>query len=152
MKKFLNNFEEYCLMILFPIMTSVVFIATIGRYLQLFSLPWSEELSRYIMVWMAYLGASVGIKRNAHLGVEVLINMLPKKIQRAAAYVRVVIIIIFNSLIIYYSFQIISHQIRIQQTSPALFIPIWIAYLAVPFGMFLMGVRLIQATFFPQKS
>lgn len=152
MKKFLNNFEEYCLIVLFPIMTLVVFIATVGRYLQLYSLPWSEEMSRYIMVWMAYIGASVGIKRNAHLGVEALINTLPQKIQKAAVYVRVAIILVFNILIIYYSYQIISHQIKIQQTSPALFIPIWIAYFAVPFGMFLMAVRLIQAVFFQKSS
>lgn len=125
-------------------MTIVVFAATMSRYFNLVSMPWSEELARYIMVWMAYIGASLGIKRNAHLGVEVVMNKLPKKFKAYSDLLRAGIILLFNVLIIYFSYKIISHQIKIGQTSPALFMPIWLAYLAVPVGTFMMSVRVLQ--------
>ncbi|MEW6662409.1 MAG: TRAP transporter small permease [Bacillota bacterium] len=144
LKKFFDNIEEYIIMVLLPVMVVVVFVATMARYLQLFSLPWSEELARYIMVWLAYIGASLGIKRGAHLGIDALVNALPPKLRVALIFVRTGIILLFTGLVVFYSYQIISHQQRIGQTSPALFIPIWWAYLAVPVGSLMMGIRSIQ--------
>ncbi len=152
MAKFFDHLEEYMLIILFPLMTIIVFVATMVRYFQLGSIPWSEELARYIMVWLAYIGASLGIKRNAHLGVEVVVNMLPKQFAKFMNLFRAAVIILFNVLIIYFSYKIIMHQIAIKQTSPALFIPIWLAYLAVPFGAFLMSIRVIQSVLLSKKK
>ena len=59
-------------------MVIVVFVATCVRYLTVMSLPWAEEVARYSMVWIAYVGASLGIKRNSHLGVEAVLLLLPK--------------------------------------------------------------------------
>lgn len=147
MKKILNNLEEYILVVLFPLMTIIVFAATMTRYMKLGSIPWSEELARYIMVWIAYIGASLGVKKNAHLGVEIIMNMLPGKLKALSKYVRFAIILIFNVLIILFSYKVMNHQINMGQVSPALSIPIWIAYLAIPVGAFLMIVRSIQASF-----
>lgn len=144
MKKILNNLEEYILIMLFPIMTIIVFISTMFRYFKLGAIPWSEELARYLMVWIAYIGASLGIKRNAHLGVEIVVNKLPEKLKIVSQYIRVAIILIFNLLIIIFSYRIMKHQINMGQISPALAIPIWMAYLAIPVGALLMFIRSIQ--------
>lgn len=151
MGKFIDRLEEYLLIILFPIMTIIVFGATVVRYLKLGAIPWSEELARYIMIWMAYIGASLGIKRNAHLGIEAFVNKLPPTLTKYVKAFKVGIILLFNILVVYYSYQIIMCQINMGQTSPALEMPIWIAYLAVPTGAFLMCIRLIQ-TLLPQKK
>ena len=108
MPRWLDNIEEYILLFLFPLMVIVVFVATCVRYLTVMSLPWAEEVARYSMVWIAYIGASLGIKRNAHLGVEAVLLMLPGGLRKYFDYLRYVIIIIFNVLIAYYTFQIIQ--------------------------------------------
>jgi C4-dicarboxylate transporter DctQ subunit len=144
LRKFFDHIEEYMLIILLPLMVVLVFTATMSRYFQLFPMPWSEELARYIMVWLAYIGASLGIKRGAHLGIDVLVNALPSKLRPLLVFLRLAIILIFAVLILFYAYQIISHQQRIGQTSPALLIPIWWAYLAVPVGCLMIGVRSIQ--------
>lgn len=125
-------------------MTIIVFISTMFRYFKLGSIPWSEELARYLMVWIAYIGASLGIKRNAHLGVEIVVNMLPEKLKIVSQYIRVAIILTFNFLIIIFSYKIMNHQINMGQLSPALAMPIWVAYLAIPVGSLLMIIRSIQ--------
>ncbi|MEW6623447.1 MAG: TRAP transporter small permease [Bacillota bacterium] len=148
LKKLFDNLEEYILIALFPMMVIVVFVATVARYLQLFSIPWSEELARYIMVWLAYIGASLGMKRGAHLGIDALVSIFPGKLRAFFCILRTVIIVFFCALVVYFSYKIIQHQINIKQTSPALFVPIWWAYLAVPVGCFLMSIRAVQALLF----
>lgn len=144
MPRWLDNIEEYILLVLFPLMVIVVFVATCVRYLTVMSLPWAEEVARYSMVWIAYIGASLGIKRNAHLGVEAVLLLLPQGTRKYFDYLRYLIIILFNVLIAYYTFQIIQSQISTEQVSPSLRIPMWFAYGAVPVGSVLMVWRCIQ--------
>ena len=144
MPRWLDNIEEYILLVLFPLMVIVVFVATCVRYLTVMSLPWAEEVARYSMVWIAYIGASLGIKRNAHLGVEAVLLLLPQGTRKHFDYLRYLIIILFNVLIAYYTFQIIQSQISTEQVSPSLRIPMWFAYGAVPVGAVLMAWRCIQ--------
>ena len=132
------------MLVLFPLMVIVVFVATCVRYLTVMSLPWAEEVARYSMVWIAYIGASLGIKRNAHLGVEAVLLLLPQGTRIYFDYLRYLIIILFNVLIAYYTFQIIQSQISTEQVSPSLRIPMWFAYGAVPVGAVLMAWRCIQ--------
>lgn len=132
------------MLVLFPLMVIVVFVATCVRYLTVMSLPWAEEVARYSMVWIAYIGASLGIKRNAHLGVEAVLLLLPQGTRKHFDYLRYLIIILFNVLIAYYTFQIIQSQISTEQVSPSLRIPMWFAYGAVPVGAVLMAWRCIQ--------
>jgi TRAP-type C4-dicarboxylate transport system, small permease component len=68
MRKFVDNFEEYALLLLFPLMVAVVFTATLARYLNLFPMFWGEEVARYIMVFMAYIGAGLGMKKGPMWG------------------------------------------------------------------------------------
>ncbi|WHH61570.1 TRAP transporter small permease [Petroclostridium sp. X23] len=151
MKKILDNIEEYLLIFLFPIMTVIVFIATATRYLKLGAIPWSEELARYIMIWMAYIGAGLAVKKNAHLGVEAFVSLMPASVVKYLSKLRIAILILFNGMVIYFSFKIMIHQMNIGQTSPALQIPIWVAYLAMPTGALLMCIRTIQSVF-PVKN
>ena len=132
------------MLVLFPLMVIVVFVATCVRYLTVMSLPWAEEVARYSMVWIAYIGASLGIKRNARLGVEAVLLLLPQGTRKYFDYLRYLIIILFNVLIAYYTFQIIQSQISTEQVSPSLRIPMWFAYGAVPVGAVLMAWRCIQ--------
>jgi C4-dicarboxylate transporter DctQ subunit len=143
--RWFDRVEEYILVALFPLMVITVFVATCVRYLTTSSIPWAEEFARYCMVWIGYIGASLGIKRNAHIGVAVLVSRLPARIRPVFDYLRTGFVISFNLLVAYFAYQIIQSQIATEQVSPALRIPIWIAYGAIPAGMLLMTVRCLQA-------
>ena len=143
---FLNHFEEYALIVLFPIMVLVVFVATLARYFNLFPMFWGEEVARYIMVYMAYIGAGLAMKNGAHVGVSFLVDRIKNPaIRRVFDIIRVCTILFFCGFIIFYIYKIISSPIFKIQTTPALFMPMWIPYFAVPLGMILVGIRAIQA-------
>lgn len=146
MRKIADNFEEYALLLLFPLMVAVKTTATLARYLNLFPMFWGEEVARYIMVFMAYIGAGLGMKRGAHVGVSFFTDRFRSvKIRLFLEGFRLGIIVFFCGMIMYYYRNIIAHQIFMGQTTPALYIPMWIPYSAVPLGMFLVALRAFQA-------
>lgn len=143
---FLDHFEEYALLVLFPLMVIVVFVATLARYFNLFPMFWGEEVARYIMVYMAYIGAGLAMKNGAHVGVSFLVDLIKNPtIRKIFDAIRLAIVLFFCGIIIYYIVQIINSPIFKIQTTPALFIPMWIPYTAVPLGMILVSIRTIQA-------
>lgn len=146
MRRLLDNFEEYALLILFPCMVAVVFVATMARYLNLFPMFWGEEVARYIMVFMAYIGAGLGMKKGSHVGVSFLVDRFGNPVIRFMLDLfRIGVILFFCGLILNYFNQIIRAQISMGQTSPALFLPMWVPYSAVPLGMVLVGFRALEA-------
>jgi len=107
---------------------------------------WGEEVARYIMVFMAYIGTGAAMKRGAHVGVSFFTDKIVNpRLRIALEGLRIGIILFFCCAVLYYYRGIISHQIFMGQTTPALFIPMWVPYSAVPLGMFLVAVRAVQA-------
>ena len=144
LKKFFDNFEEIVVVPPVAVMSAVIIVQVFFRYVLKESLSWSEELARYIMVWVTFVGASIGVKRGAHVGVEMLVTALPKNVQAIVKYLGLIISIIFCIVVIVASLGIIQRQFTGNQVSPAMRIPMWWAYAAVPAGAFLMTVRFIQ--------
>jgi len=143
---FLNNFEEYTCTVLLAIMVIVVFIQVVFRFVVKASLPWSEETARYLLVWITFLGASAGVKTGAHVGVEAVTLLLPVKLQKLVNLINIAVCVFFCVAVCIFSFNIISTQMEMTQVSPAMQIPMWIPYAAIPVGMVLMTIRFIQGS------
>ncbi len=145
MLKLFANFEEYAILVLFPLMVTVVLLATIARYFQFFTMFWGEELARYTMVYLGYIGMALAMKRRAHIGVTALTGMAQSKsAKKTVLAVQTAIILAFCAIISFFLFSLIAKQLVIGQTSPALELPIWVPYAAVPLGMILLAVRTCQ--------
>lgn len=142
--RFLDRFEEWAIIVLLSAMSVLVFVSTFTRYVFFYPITWGEEAARYMMVWLAYIGASAGLKRGSHLGVEAFVTVLPKSWRPFLNVLRYLIIIVFNALVVLLARQIMANQMLTGQTSPALAIPIYFAYAAVPVGAVLMTLRSIQ--------
>jgi len=143
---FLNNIEEYTCAILMGIMVVVVFLQVVARFILKSSLPWSEETSRYLLVWITFLGASAGVKTGAHVGVEAVTLLLPPKARKLVNLLGIAICIFFSVAVCIFSVSIIAKQIEMAQISPAMQIPMWWAYAAIPVGTVLMTIRYIQSS------
>ncbi|KUO50127.1 MAG: hypothetical protein APF76_06580 [Desulfitibacter sp. BRH_c19] len=141
---FIDNFEENLIVILLPLMVLLVFIATFFRYTGFMTISWAEELARYMMIWIIYLGIGTGAKKNSHFAVEVFYKLMPEKVHKYFKILRTIVIIVFCSTVVSLAINLIKAQMAMGQSSPSLGIPIWIAYAAIPIGCSLMALRSIQ--------
>ena len=74
-----NRCAEYLLLLLGLSMTATVILQVFSRYILNHSLFWSEELARYLLVWLTFIGATVAYHRNMHPGVDFLFKRLDRK-------------------------------------------------------------------------
>ncbi|MCJ7856394.1 TRAP transporter small permease [Lachnospiraceae bacterium NSJ-143] len=144
LKKFLNNFEGYVCVVTLSVMSVVIFWQVVCRYVLKASLPWSEELSRYLLVWTAFIGGAYGVRLGAHIGVEAFTLLLPKKVQKVLAILVMIASIVLCAVICKYGFSIVQTQLAKKQLSPAMRIPMGYMYAAIPIGMILFIIRYIQ--------
>ncbi|UQZ90269.1 hypothetical protein C4J81_14085 [Deltaproteobacteria bacterium Smac51] len=144
MKKILNHLEEYIMAVLLPVMCLIIFLNTVGRYTQTFSMPWAEEAARYCMIWLVFLGIAAAARKNSHFAVEVFFLITPKSFHK---YIRTIIMLIvlgFTLKISHISIEFIQRLQAMDQVSPSLAIPMWMMYAAIPCGCFLMAIRTVQ--------
>lgn len=143
LKKFISNFEAYLCVAMLIVMSIVVFIQVIFRFVLKSSLPWSEELCRYLLVYVSFLGGAYGVKTGAHLGVEAVTLMMPKKMRKVVEIFVLLLGIALCAILLKLGIDIVATQFRRMQYSPAMRIPMAYAYMAIPIGMGFFILRYI---------
>ena len=123
-------------------MTFVVLLGVFFRYVVRMPLTWTEELSRYLMIWSASLAISIGIKENGHVGLTVLVDSAKSKIVRTI-YETIIFLVtlVFLVIMIYYSIQMVIEAKW--QISQGLGITMVLPTLAVPVAMIIGLVQLV---------
>ena len=79
MKWFLDHVEEFFMIPLIFAMSIIIFIQVVCRYVFQNSLTWSEEMARYMFVWLVYFSVSYTARREKHIRIDAAINLYPKK-------------------------------------------------------------------------
>ena len=126
----LNSWIEYLLFGLGLTMTLVVAVQVFFRYVLNQSLFWSEELARFLLVWLSFLGASVAYRRKVHPGIDVLTSRIPDIPRKLCVIIVHVVSLIFFLVLIFYGCRF-AYFVRLQ-ISPALYVPKWVIFSIVP--------------------
>ena len=133
---------QYALVGMVSVMTVIIIIQVFMRYIFLYSLSWSEEVARYLMIWVSFLGASLALKYGLHIGVEFIINRFPEGIRGWVNLIAKMGILIFLIYFTIGGFRV-SWAVR-DQDSPALLFSMAYAYLAAPVGGLFMITQLLN--------
>lgn len=143
--KFLDDkLEEYLMVFLVAVMTVLIFVQVVMRYVFSNSLAWTEELSRYLFLWSIWLGASYGVKTKTHVKLTVLTEKLSSKVQAVLGVITYIIWFLFVIFLVVKGYELVAQIYTSGQTSIALHLPMWIAYASVPVGCTLMTIRMLQ--------
>jgi len=122
----------------------LVFGNVISRYGFSYTPIWSEELSRFLVVWSIFIGVAIGVRKNQHIGVDAIIRFLPHKLKLASEVLLNLIGVVVIGILVYNSFEFIQHTREFEQLSPAMRIPMYIPYIAMPVGLSLSIVHFIH--------
>jgi TRAP-type transport system small permease protein len=80
----------------------IVVIAVIARYGFGQAVSWTEEVPRYLLIWVSFLAASVGVLKRDHVGFDVLFNALPKPVRRVLGVTLSLMIFGFGWIVFHY--------------------------------------------------
>lgn len=138
-----NAVVEQALFGLGALMVGVVAAQVFFRYVLNHSLFWSEELARYILVWLTFLGASVAYRRGAHPRIDLLASRSNPRRERTLRIGAHLVAMAFFLLLVIYGAQF-AYFVRLQ-ISPALQLPKWIVMLVLPVSGLLMLLHALAA-------
>jgi TRAP-type C4-dicarboxylate transport system permease small subunit len=127
--------------LMMAVMASLVFVNVITRYLFNFSIIWAEEVSQYLMIWIAYLGAGLALREGRHVAVEMLQDRLPTALARRVRMAVGGLVLAFLGVVTVLGFQFVSFVWS--QETPVLNISLGIPSLAIPIGTLLFAAHLL---------
>lgn len=143
LSEILDRVVGWICILLGSLMTVIVFVAVIFRYVLNSPLEWSEEISTFMMVWFAMLGASMGVRRGRHVGVSYIIENI-EVLNRNSRWIGVA----SNFLILIFMFVLLQQGYFLalfarQQISPALMISMFWPYFGLLVGSVAVCLQLI---------
>lgn len=140
--RFLNKIINGTVVVFFISLISLVFIQVIFRFLLHNSLPWVDELSRFLFVWIIYLGGTITIRKGINITFDLFIDALPTKVWNIVFTITNLICLAFLGLVVVLGFNI-SYINRIQYSS-LLSLNMGLVTLAIPLGGILMMISQIE--------
>ena len=155
--KLLDRLEEVLIGTLMAAATVITFATVVHRFLS--GIPalqdytdridfgWSQELCIYMFIWVAKFGAAYGVRTGIHVGVDVLVNRLPPGARRVMVLVSLAAGALFTGIVGTLGTNFVWRIGHTDQTTPDMEIPVWIVYLAIPLGSYLMCFRFLQVAY-----
>lgn len=172
--RILDRLEEVLIAVLIAAATLIIFVAVTQRYglslsvklmnslngwglrdaaltvrgfyrtLAGFNFTWAQEACIYLFVWMAKFGAAYGVRQGIHVGVDVVVNRLPERPRAILVVFSLLAGALFTGIVGSLGANFVWHIAHTEQTSADLELPMWLVYLCVPVGSYLMSFRFLQ--------
>jgi len=140
-KKSMDRVVDWTCIVLLALATAVCFYQVVARYV--FSSPptWSEEIARYLFVWLTFLGSAIGFREGAHLALGFTKNIFPKNLHR---WVLMISLLVVAGVLVFMIWQGKAvTEFAFRQLTPALQVSMSIPYMAIPVGAACMLVEVL---------
>lgn len=135
-RKIFNRVEDLLTIGITVLLVVVVFLQVVFRYFFNSPLAWSEELARYVFIWLVYISAAVVLRDDSHMSMDFFVTRMSEKFRVFVDIMTKILISIFMIICIVQSITLI--RITLPQISPSLSIPMGLIYLALPVSFVLM--------------
>lgn len=138
----MNEVIKYFLIVIMVILIFAVFFQVLFRFVFNQPLAWTEELARYSLIWITFLGASYAMSLKAHIGLSILVEKSPIILQRFLIAVAGLVSIGFFWIMIQQGFNLASRSMT--QLLPVLRLPMGYIYLVIPISGVILTINLLR--------
>ncbi|MFC4714414.1 TRAP transporter small permease [Planococcus dechangensis] len=122
------------------LLVTVVFLQVLFRFVLGSPLAWTEELARYSLIWLTFLGAAYAMSLKAHIGMEVFVNLFRTPGKKALYTVASIASLMFFLLMVVEGYSLAMQGMS--QSSPVLRIPMGAIYMIIPISGAILIINL----------
>lgn len=140
-------FEEFFMVVFLAAMTLIMGAQVFSRYILGLSLSWSEEITRYLFIWSAFLSVSLCTKKCISIKIDQFIQIFPKRGKSIFKVLNLTVEFIFFVYLIPYAFLYLKTTIESGQVSPACAIPMYYVQSAPLICFTITAFRIVQRWF-----
>ena len=116
--------------------TVVVALGVFFRFVLNNSLPWTEEVAKFVMVWLAFIGAPVVLKEGGHIAIDFIPARLPVRLGHALLLVIQIVVMVVLAVLVYQGWALAWNALP--QVAATVEVSLFYIFLAVPIGSALM--------------
>ncbi|MDA9317183.1 TRAP transporter small permease [Puniceicoccaceae bacterium] len=140
LKKWMIRTLEVVLIVIVALLVLDVVWGVFTRYVMSEQAKWSEELARFLLVWVALLGSALAFGVKAHLGVDYFVGRLHPESRKLTAIVSHIAVLFFAATVfVYGGMRVVGDALTMEQMTPALGWKMGYVYLALPIsGVFML--------------
>lgn len=138
LEKSLHSTLLFIIFITSSIMIIGVIVQVVLRSFFDVSLTWMEELSRYMFVWSAFMGAVIASRDKLHPKMDLIIDNVPKKVRKYYQLLLRLFILFFLAYVTYAGFKLVASPSVFNQESTNLRVPMYVMYAVIPISSILM--------------
>jgi TRAP-type C4-dicarboxylate transport system permease small subunit len=139
---FISRIANGFVVVLLGIMSIDILLGVFFRYVLVKPLPWSEDLGRYLMIWIALFGVGVVMQNGAHVAVTVFVERMPYRLKLVFLLLAKTLVLGFGLEIGYLGLKLLLTMMP--QISPTLYISLKWVYLGFPFYGFFLAVSTLD--------
>ena len=136
LKRILANAVEWICLVLMVVLSIDLLLGVFSRYVLVRTFTWYDEIARGCFVWLTFLGAAVGVKRQAHFRLHIVVDRLTPRLRQATVVILPLVVIIFAGVLIQQG--LVFLEIGKFQQTPVMGLPKTWIYVAIPIGGALM--------------
>ncbi len=144
MKNKIDNLVSWVLAILIAVMVFDVLWGVFTRYISGEQSSWTEELARFLLIWIGILGAAFASGKNIHIAIDLLKDYVSDKMNRKTDLLITAIIVLFTiAVFLIGGLRYVFISFKLGQTSPALGLPMGLVYSVFPLsGLLIIYYRI----------
>lgn len=120
--------EAVAIGVLLLVMSFFAFLQVVLRYCFSLSLVWCEELTRYCMIWMTFIGMAYAVKMQDHINIDMLTTVVKNKCGFDLRHILNILVLIFAAFCVFYGSRLVVTTLHSGQLTPALRIPMFMVY------------------------
>jgi TRAP-type C4-dicarboxylate transport system permease small subunit len=139
----MNEIIKYVLIVIMVTLILAVFFQVLFRFILNQPLAWTEELARYCLIWITFLGASYAMSLKAHIGLSIVVDRSPVFLKQFFIILAGLVSIGFFWIMIQQGFNLASRSMT--QLSPVLRLPMGYIYLVIPISGIFLAINLLQS-------
>ncbi|MFP7335208.1 TRAP transporter small permease [Shouchella clausii] len=144
-----NNGVKSIVSVMLAVLAVLVVLQVTTRFVINVPLAWTEEIARYLMIYIVFLGSGLAMRHNQHIAIDFLLDVIPHKNKARLQTIILSISAVFCLLLAYYGAQLTFMVIG--QSTPTLQYSMAWAYAAIPLGALLMLLNTVALLLNPKK-
>ncbi|MBU0462590.1 MAG: TRAP transporter small permease [Proteobacteria bacterium] len=138
-----TNIEEWTLFIIVMAALLSLFANVVLRYGFNYTLAWSEELVRIVIIYSTFVGASVAVKQRAMIKIDAIVQIFPK-LKSGLTFYSNILMLIFAGMMVYYGYKMTHLQFLTSQKTIIMQIPLVAIYSIMPLMGVMVFIRTVQ--------
>jgi C4-dicarboxylate transporter, DctQ subunit len=146
--KYISNmvasFEKKLAIILMFAMAVIVAAAVVFRYVFNEPLFWAGEVSVFLLIYITFIGGSLGLKYKTQASMTLITDYLPAKVNKWVAISAHIFMLLFMAILLFYCCSWITSPTVAIQKSSALLLPMVIPYAILPVGLLFASIHLLS--------